>query len=57
MKETNNKINSTRVTVDLPKDLVTLVDKACKLSLSTRRKWFFDAMTLKLTQDGLLKKK
>jgi hypothetical protein len=49
--------NSKRVTIDLPKNLVDLVDKHCRASLATRRKWFYDAMLDKLKKDEELDKK
>lgn len=49
--------NSKRVTIDLPRDLVDLVDKYCRASLATRRKWFYDAMIDKLKKDEGLNKK
>jgi hypothetical protein len=56
MKKTNaNKHQdptvSKRVTVDLPKKDVDIVDIYCRNSLTPRRKWFYDAMIEKLGRD------
>ena len=55
--ESGYRNNSKRVTVDLPKDLIDIVDKCCRESLATRRKWFYDALIEKLKKDGKLDKK
>jgi hypothetical protein len=44
-----------RITIDLPKDSLDLIENYCKETYLTRRKWFFDAMNVKLEHDGLQK--
>lgn len=56
MTSQNNSQNKIRrITIDLPKDSLDLIDNYCKETYLTRRKWFFDAMNIKLKQDGLQK--
>lgn len=44
-----------KITADIPKIWITLIDKFCKKSFISRRKWIIDAMHEKLKRDGLLK--
>jgi hypothetical protein len=54
-KEDNSELR--RITLDLPRESLDLIDLHCKTTYLTRRKWFFDAMNAKLEQDELLKNK
>ena len=55
LKEDNSELR--RITLDLPRESLDLIDLHCKTTYLTRRKWFFDAMNAKLEQDELLKNK
>ena len=43
-----------KVSADVPKEWLAIVDKFCKKSFIPRRKWIIDAMYEKLERDGLL---
>jgi len=53
--QSNSQPEIRRITIDLPKDSLDIIDNYCKETYLTRRKWFFDAMNIKLRQDGLQK--
>jgi len=48
-KSTLHKIK--RITLDLPIESVKMIDNYCKEHYITRRKWFFDAMNIRLKLD------
>ena len=56
MASPNPDSNLRRVTLDLPRESMDIIDVQCKEEFITRKKWFFDAMMDKLEKDKLNKK-
>jgi hypothetical protein len=54
-EEYDDKLLGKKVTIDLPKKYIDVIDNHCNKTLLTRRKWFFDAMMDKLHRDNLIK--
>lgn len=44
--------NKKRVSLDLPVELVVIIDQICKDNFITRRKWFIDAAKEKLEKEN-----
>ena len=44
--------NKKRVSLDLPPELIGIIDQICKDNFITRRKWFIDAAKEKLEKEN-----
>jgi hypothetical protein len=51
---TGSDIELQKITADVPKGWIVVIDKFCKISFIARRKWLLDAIREKLERDKLL---
>jgi metal-responsive CopG/Arc/MetJ family transcriptional regulator len=47
----NSEITTKRVSLDIPSDILDQIDKICKESFISKRKWFIDAAKDKLEKE------